>query len=118
MSGFAVHVRPQNSTSKRSWKAACELVDYTLALSRSANLGQRLRIDGQQTLEFTLFIDAARVTPWGDGTEGTSLVRAAVDLTGTIASREHIVYARVVPGRSTIPGNYADTIPVTLDYGP
>ncbi len=97
--------------------ATCTLgTPYTLALDAGtgsgATVASRLMTSGSDTLQYTLYQDAGRTTPWGDGTAGTS-VRSS---TGTGLSQTFTVYGRV-PSNATAPvGSYTDTITVTATY--
>lgn len=89
---------------------------YTLALDAGIGSGgtvaSRRMTSGADTLEYTLFQDAARTTLWGDGTVGTS-TRSS---TGTGLLQSFTVYGRVPSSASASVGTYSDIITLTATY--
>lgn len=89
---------------------------YTLALDAGtgsgATVASRRMTSGGDTLEYALYQDAARTTPWGDGTAGTS-TRSS---TGTGLQQSFTVYGRVPSSAAAAVGTYADTITITATY--
>ena len=89
---------------------------YTIGLDAGTGTGatvaSRRMTSGGDTLEYALFQDAARTTPWGDGTVGTS-TRSS---TGTGLQQSFTVYGRVPSGAAAAVGTYSDTITVTATY--
>lgn len=89
---------------------------YTLALDAGtgsgATVGLRRMTSGSATLDYTLYQDVARTTPWGDGTGGTS-TRSS---TGTGLTQTFTVYGRVPSSAVASVGVYTDTITVTATY--
>jgi spore coat protein U-like protein len=73
---------------------------------------RRMTFSGN-TLNYTLYRDAARAEVWGDGTGSTFSVGG----TGSGAAQSFTVYGRV-PGSqaSAPPGGYSDTVGVTITY--
>jgi spore coat protein U-like protein len=97
-------------------------VNYTVALSTGVSgvYSQRYMQAGMPRLNYNLYRDAARTIVWGDGTSGTALI------TGTLAvgpgqgngtkSATYTVYGRAPAQQDPAPGNYGDTIVVTLAF--
>lgn len=89
---------------------------YTLALDAGTGAGAtaavRRMTSGAATLDYTLYQDVARTTPWGDGTAGTS-TRSS---TGTGLQQSFTVYGRVPSNAVAAVGVYTDTITVTATY--
>jgi spore coat protein U-like protein len=89
---------------------------YTLALDAGTGVGAtaavRRMTSGAATLDYALYQDVARTTPWGDGTAGTS-TRSS---TGTGLLQSFTVYGRVPSGAVAEVGVYTDTITVTATY--
>jgi spore coat protein U-like protein len=87
--------------------------ETTGEVSLSAGLGTfaaRQMRSGPQSLVYNLYLDAAHLTIWGDGSPGTSLL----SLSGT--GGNYTVYGRI-PARQNVPlGGYSDTITVTLTF--
>jgi spore coat protein U-like protein len=74
------------------------------------SFGARRMQSGASSLFYNLFLDVARLTIWGDGSPGTSVL----NINGTGGT--YPVYARI-PARQNVPvGEYADTITVTLTF--
>ncbi|WP_439517923.1 Csu type fimbrial protein [Hydrogenophaga sp.] len=89
---------------------------YTLALDAGTGSGATVALrrmtSGGNTLDYALYQDVGRTTPWGDGTAGTS-TRSS---TGTGLLQTFTVYGRVPSSASAAVGVYADTITVTATY--
>ena len=89
---------------------------YTLALDAGTGSGATVAVrrmtSGGDTLEYALYQDVARTTPWGDGTAGTS-TRSS---TGTGLLQSFTVYGRVPSSAAAAVGVYTDTITVTATY--
>ena len=88
-------------------------VDTSVQMSLSAGSGPfatRQMKSGLDSLFYNLYTDPSRLTIWGDGSPGTSLV----SFSGTSGSQT--VYGRI-PARQNAPiGTYGDTITVTLTF--
>lgn len=61
------------------------------------------------SLRYNLYVDAARRQVWGDGRGGTGI--AVVPARGLLT-----VYADIAPGQRAVPGHYADTVEITIDW--
>lgn len=85
---------------------------YTIALSPGGNssFAPRRMSSGPHMLDYNLYLDASRVTIWGDGSAGT----AAVSNTATTAT--HSVYGQIPARQNAYVGSYADTITVTVSF--
>jgi spore coat protein U-like protein len=72
----------------------------------------KLSTDATKLLNYGLFIDAAFVSVWGDGTTGTALTGI-----GTGNNDVRTVYGRIPTGQSgATRGAYADAVTVTVTY--
>lgn len=95
-------------------------VGYTLALSRgsSGSYAPRQMASGASRLNYNLYRDAARSQVWGDGTTSTGPVSATMNfnLFQFSKSANHTAYGRVPAGQSANPGNYSDSIVVTITF--
>ena len=69
---------------------------------------------GSVTSDYALFQDSARSVVWGD-TDGAGGNRKTGQV-GTGAAQSHTVYGRIPGGQIGTPGNYADTVLVTVHY--
>jgi spore coat protein U-like protein len=88
---------------------------YNIGLSAGTGTGAtvatRKMTAGGNTIDYSLYRDAARSQVWGT-TIGTDTVAA----TGNGASQTHTVYGRVPPQTTPAPAIYSDTITVTVTY--
>jgi spore coat protein U-like protein len=88
---------------------------YNVGLSAGTGAGAtvatRKMTSGGNTIDYSLYRDAARTQVWGT-TIGTDTVSA----TGNGAAQTHTVYGRVPPQGTPAPATYTDTITVTVTY--
>jgi spore coat protein U-like protein len=89
---------------------------YNIGLNAGANGGTiatRLMKGGpsNETIAYSLYSNPARTTVWGE-TIGTDTVTG----TGNGASQPYPIYGRVPAQTTPAPGNYTDTITVTVTY--
>jgi len=76
----------------------------------SGHFGAREMRDGPHVLVYNLYTDPTRLSIWGDGSPGTSILSTS----GT--GGHYTVYGRI-PARQNVPaGGYTDTIIVTLTF--
>lgn len=80
----------------------------------SGNVAARVmqRQGGGGSVGYQLYTDAARSTPWGDGTAGTSMVTG----TGNGNAQVISVYGQVPTQTTPAPGTYSDTITATIVF--
>jgi len=84
---------------------------YSLSLSPgSGTYASRTMTSSIYTLNYNLFVDATRLTIWGDGSAGTGTV------SGNAADATHTVYGRIPARQNAHVGSYADTIIVTVTF--
>ena len=107
---------PADSTGSVQVLCQGTVQGYSIALSTggSGSYGPRQLSAAAGTLNYQLYLDAARSTVWGDGTGGTSEVAGAFLQTGVPAT--HTIYARIPALQRPSPGAYLDTIVVTLTW--
>lgn len=107
---------PLDSTSTLT-VACTNTTPYSVALNAGTNAGggtnfaSRSIINGSSTLGYQLYTDAARTTVWGNGT-GSSTVGG----TGSGANQQLTIYGRLPSLSGAVPGNYTDTVTVTITY--
>jgi len=65
-----------------------------------------------EDVNYQLYTDTARTQIWGDGTGGTVTVGG----TGNGSPQANNVYGRVAPQATPRPGDYSDTVVVTVSY--
>jgi spore coat protein U domain-containing protein, fimbrial subunit CupE1/2/3/6 len=74
------------------------------------NFAARQLQNGPNVLIYNLYTDPTRLSIWGDGSPGTSILSSS----GTGAS--YTVYGRIPARQNVRAGSYADTITVTLTF--
>lgn len=90
---------------------------YSVALSAGANagglnaFGARAMKSGTNALPYQLYLDAAHSQVWGNGTN--SGVHTG---TGTGNQQSLTVYGRLPTVANAVPGDYSDTVTVTITY--
>ena len=95
-------------TNGTAWSAA-----GGLGTGSGATFANRRMASGANSLNYSLYTDAARTSIWGDGSGGTAIVSN----TGTGAAQNLPVYGRVPLGQSSAQvGSYADAVMVTITY--
>jgi spore coat protein U-like protein len=94
------------------------LVGYTIALSTGASgsYAPRTLTSGANTLNYNLYTDLLRTTVWGNGS-GSSTVSGSILVQLLFpTTNNHTVYGRIPASQNVAPGNYSDTITVTVNY--
>jgi spore coat protein U-like protein len=76
-----------------------------------ATVATRKLTSGGATVNYTLYSDSGRTTVWGN-TVSTDTVAG----TGNGTGQSFTVYGRIPTQTTPAPGNYADTITVTVTY--
>jgi len=71
-------------------------------------------LNGASTLNYNLYLDAARTTIWGDGTGGTQNFFVRNPTNNQDVSIP--LYGRIPAGQSTSAGNYSNTLTVTINF--
>ena len=68
-------------------------------------------LQGGSTLEYNVYLDAARTQIFGDGTGATAVFNAA-------NARWQVVtfYGRIFPGQTVPAGTYSDSLVATLNF--
>lgn len=91
-------------------------VPYTVALNAGqgagATVATRRLSSGTNTVNYSLYLDAARTTLWGDGTAGT----VQNSLTGTGVAQPIVVFGRIPAGQTPAIGTYNDVVTVTVTF--
>lgn len=103
---------PSDSDITGSIAVSCD-VETVAEVSLSAGLGSfaaRRMQSGMYSLFYNLYLDPTRLSIWGDGSQGTSLL----SIGGTGGT--YTVYARIPARQNVTVGEYADTITVTLTF--
>lgn len=88
-----------------------EVTQYSISLSAGAGVFDPRSMSGAfSTVAYNLYLDPGRVTVWGDGSPGTSI------LSDTAIGGTYTVYGRIPAGQNAFFGSYMDSIVVTLTY--
>lgn len=77
-------------------------------------LDRTLAAGGTNTLNYNLYVDAARTMIWGDGTLPTSTVSGIRSSRGRPTFYNYPVYGRIFAAQPANPGNYTDNLVVTV----
>ena len=111
---------PLTGTSNISVKCT-KNTPYTVSLNAGSTTGgtlaQRLMASGANTLQYNLYTTVAATTVFGDGTAST----ATIPGTGAgVATANTVTVFGQLPdsaaNQAAVPGNYSDTILVTVTY--
>ncbi|ALV08644.1 spore coat protein U-like protein [Roseateles depolymerans] len=90
---------------------------YSVALSAGANagglnaFGSRAMKSGTHSLAYQLYLDAARSQVWGNGTNSSVYTG-----TGSGNTQQLTIYGRLPSVAQAVPGDYSDTVTVTITY--
>ena len=88
---------------------------YNIGLDAGTGSGATVAVrkltSGGNTVNYTLYSDSGRTTVWGN-TVSTDTVAG----TGNGSAQSYTVYGRIPTQSTPAPGNYADTITVTVTY--
>ena len=90
---------------------------YSVALSAGTNagnasaFGSRTMKSGNNNLPYQLYLDSGRTQVWGDGNNS-----GVYSGTGTGSQQVLTVYGRLPSLAGIVPGNYSDTVTVTITY--
>jgi spore coat protein U-like protein len=88
-------------------------IQLQLGRGRSATFLPRTMTNLQYSLKYNLFLDAARLTVWGDGSGGTSVVTVAP---GEGQPLTVPVFGRIFPMQNVAAGSYGDGVVVTVQF--
>jgi spore coat protein U-like protein len=102
-------------------------VVYTAALA-IAPAREMAPPSGPDRLSYSVFVDAARLQPWGNGTVGTFTIAGTLTIPGrsSLTSAQHNYFARITPGGQDVsaaspgppPTTYTQTLTVTVSCTP
>jgi len=90
---------------------------YSMALNVGTGGGvytARKMTAGGNELLYNLYTSAAHTTVWGDGTASTGTVSGTG--AGLLSAVSHTVYGQIGVNQDSLPGAYASTITVTLNF--
>lgn len=98
-------------------------VSYTLALSsglHGSNPTSRRLGGADGLLAYNVFADSARTRVWGNGSGGTVVATGSMTVGpgvgNGVRTATHTVYGRMPALQDALPGDYLDTLVLTLSY--
>lgn len=114
--GFGSYVQTAASLSTAYVSVNCSNgAPYQVSLAGGQHLSgsvRRMAGPGGAYLSYELFSNSGRTVAWGDG----GALGAKVSGTGSGGAQSLTVYGRVPAGQAPSPGNYADSVIVTVEY--
>src|SRR5262245_27141549 len=101
-------VSPADSTGSVTYRCTNH-PNVTIVLSKgsSTTFSPRTLKNGSNALNYNLYLDAARITVWGDGTSSTSVYSSSSVSNGNITVT---VYGRVPAAQDAGSGSYSDSV--------
>lgn len=105
---------PLDSTGTISFSCnGKEDVEIWLSTGGSGTFSPR-RMSGPDSLDYNLYLDAARTNIWGDGTSGTGeYTQDNVPKNTTISVT---IYGKIPAGQDVSAGSYTDTLTLTINW--
>jgi spore coat protein U-like protein len=92
-----------------------QTVTMDLSAGNSGSYAVREMRSGIESLDYNLYLDAARTLVWGDGTAGTSRFGPILPILGAV--EETVTIFGRIPSRQASPvGSYTDTITLTINF--
>lgn len=85
-----------------------------LSRGNASSYAPRTLLQGSYELDYNLYLDAARTTIWGDGTDGSSQYGPVNPPNATQTTVN--VYGRIPAGQNARAGAYSDTVIVTFVF--
>lgn len=78
----------------------------------------RFMLSGTERLNYNIYFDSTYTTIRGNGTAGTQTGQASVTVNpgNRIRTATGTLFGRIPAGQNVVPGNYNDTIIITLTY--
>jgi spore coat protein U-like protein len=109
-------VPPNDSTGSITYTCVSLLSPITIDLSKGSapTYVPRQMRKGIDTLNYNLYLDASRVSIWGDGTGGSS--RYGPVSPPLVTPVTVTIYGRVPAGQNVRIGSYTDTVTVTINF--
>jgi spore coat protein U-like protein len=89
-----------------------DVLAIEITRGRGGTFNRRLR-DGKQSLQYNLYVNAARTRVWGDGSSGTSVQRVRPPNNRPMTLP---IFGRVPAGQRARPGAYSDSVFVSLVF--
>jgi spore coat protein U-like protein len=106
---------PLDSTGSVTYNCISVLTTITINLSRGGapTFTPRHMLRSAETLNYNLYLDAARMTIWGDATSGTSHYAVTPILLSNVTVT---IYGRIPARQDVSAGSYTDTVVATINF--
>ena len=106
---------PVDSTGVVRYRCSGNTNSFTIAIGRgsSATFTPRTLMNGSETMNYNLYLDATRTSIWGDGTGGTALF---TDPNPGGRAVNVPIFGRIPAGQDVAAGTYSDAIVVTIQF--
>jgi spore coat protein U-like protein len=106
---------PLDSTGSVTYNCISVLTTITINLSRGGapTFTPRQMLRSGEALSYNLYLDAARMSIWGDATSGTSHYAATPILLSNVTLT---IYGRIPAGQDVSAGTYTDTVVATINF--
>ena len=107
-----------DSTGTVTYSCGIGTLSISIDLSRGSSSGfnPRTMNNGSNTLNYNLYMDAARSSIWGNGTAGTSHYTTSATALLLGGGATLTVYGRVPALQDAAAGAHSDTIVVTINF--
>ncbi|MBJ6761480.1 spore coat protein U domain-containing protein [Myxococcaceae bacterium JPH2] len=113
--GSAVPLDTVGSVGYRCDLLQLSVVNISLSRGSSGSYAARqMQGPSSNTLSYNLYMDAAHLTVWGDGSSGTSRYGPVLPILGADVSLP--VYGRIPALQNVASGAYSDTVVVTMTF--
>ena len=89
------------------------LIRVDLSQGSSGNFTARTMSGPAGTLAYNLYLDAARLLVWGDGTGGS---QSYTELATALVQRSVLVHGRIPASQDVTVGSYTDTVTATIVF--
>lgn len=90
-------------------------VQLKLSAGNAYGYAPRRMVFGANTLQYNLYLDAARTQVWGDGSGGTQFASTGILI--SLGTYTYTVYGAIPAGQTAPPGNYGGaTVTATLTF--
>lgn len=118
LSGHAVDTASSVTVSCSGLIGLLVSLEIKLSTGNDGSYVSRSMASGANVLNYNLYTDPGRSTVWGDGSGGTESISYTLLLPELgNDSRTNWIYGRIPAGQTwVVPGEYADTIIVTIEY--
>ncbi|HTK29302.1 MAG TPA: spore coat U domain-containing protein [Vicinamibacterales bacterium] len=106
---------PNDSTATITYKQCLgsAVIQITVSRGTSATFSPRILTSATETLQYNVYMDAARTTIWGDGSGGTSFYTKLTPGNGSV---NVTAFGRITAGQDVGAGRFTDTLTVVMNF--